>query len=97
MATKKQLINLTEQQKGWIASVVTNSLDAGQGTNQTEIIRALIDQAMVQDPETFVGHLAKLRVKARLDDIARREKALQEEKEKLTNELQQTGQLSAVR
>jgi hypothetical protein len=97
MATKKQLINLTEQQKGWIASVVTNSLDAGQGTNQTEIIRALIDQAMVQDPEAFVGHLAKLRVKARLDDIARREKALQEEKEKLTNELQQTGQLSAVR
>jgi hypothetical protein len=91
MAAKKQLINLSEQQKSWIMSVVSHSMDSGQSTNQTEIIRALVDQAMVQDPETFVGHLAKMRVKSRLDDIARREKALQEEKEKLTAELQTTG------
>jgi hypothetical protein len=91
----KQLINVTEQHKGWITSVVTEAKKAGQETNQTDIIRALLDQAMVQDPETFVQHLAKMKVRARLDDIARRERALQEEKEELTSALQKEGQLAA--
>lgn len=88
---QKQLINVSEQHKEWIKGVVSAAGEAGQETNQTDIIRALLDQAMIQDPETFVQHLAKMKVRARLDDIARREKALIEEKEQLTSELEKEG------
>lgn len=86
MLNKKQLINVTEQHKAWIESVVRFSREAGQETNQTDIIRALLDEKIVQDPESFVGHLIKMRKRARIEDLERRERALQEEKARLVAE-----------
>lgn len=84
---KKQLINVSEQHKAWIGRVVQSARENGQEeTNQTDIIRALLDQAMMQDPETFVGHLAKMRVRARLDDITRRKQAILDEEAELIRE-----------
>jgi hypothetical protein len=85
---KKQLINVTEQHKSWIASVVTAAEKEGHETNQTDIIRAILDEKMAIDPETFVMHLDKMKLRAKLEDIARRKAALQAEEEKLTEALQ---------
>jgi hypothetical protein len=95
MPPKKQLINLSEQQKSWITSVVSHSLDSGQPTNQTEIIRALVDHAMVQDPEAFLVQMNKIRLRAKLDDIQRRKKELREEEERLAEALEKGASVVA--
>jgi hypothetical protein len=85
---KKQLINVSEQHKTWVEKVVRLSKENGQETNQTDIIRALLDQAMVQDPESFVTHLSKIRARARLDDIARRKQEIMDEEAQLLREVE---------
>lgn len=89
LLNKKQLINVSEHHKQWIESVVKFANEAGQETNQTDIIRALLDEKVVQDPETFVGHLIKMKKRARIEDLERRERALQEEKAKLVAETEE--------
>lgn len=88
---KKQLINLPEDQKGWILRVVELAKAGGQETNQTEIIRALVGNAMREDPELFVTKLEKLKLKAKLDEIERKKAALAEEEERVTQALEQKG------
>lgn len=92
---KKQLINMTEQQKSWISDVVAAAAKDGQEITQTEVIRALVDQVMVQDPESFVGQLNKIRLRAKLDDIERREKELRDEKEQLSEALQEGNKVTS--
>lgn len=94
---KKQLINLPEDQKGWILRVVELAKAAGQETNQTEIIRALVGNAMREDPELFVTKLEKLKLKAKLDEIERKKTALREEEERVTQQLEQKAQLTHAR
>lgn len=90
---KKQLINLPDDQKAWIMRVVEIATQQGQDCNQTVVIRALVSSAMSENPESFAGRLAKLTLKARLDDIERRSAALEAEKAKLTEALEKDGQL----
>lgn len=85
---KKTLINLGEQRKDWVKRVVDLAVQAGSETNQTEIINVLVDQAMIEDPESFIVRLGKLKLRARIADIERRESALQAEKEKLAAEVE---------
>ena len=80
---KKQLVNLPDDQKAWIMSVVQLAIDRGQDCNQTMVLRAIVGSAMQEDPESFVGRLEDLAKKARLAEIERRFAALEAEKAKL--------------
>lgn len=92
---KKTLINLGEQRKEWVKRVVELGVQAGNETNQTEIINVLVDQAMIEDPESFVVKLGKLKLRAKLADIDRRENALRAEKERLTQAIEEGGLVNA--
>lgn len=92
---KKTLINLGEQRKEWVKRVVELGVQAGNETNQTEIINVLVDQAMIEDPESFVVKLGKLKLRAKLADIERREAAIQAEKERLTQAIEEGGLVNA--
>lgn len=84
---KKQLINLPEDQKDFIGAVVRLAEQSGLETTQTEIIRILVGREMARGPEAFVAQLKKLQLKARYDDLERREAELKAEKETLAAEL----------
>lgn len=83
----KQLINIGEQRREWIrkvhelASVPIN-----------EVMRCVIDQVSVEDPESYAGRIKKYQTKQRLEDIERRERDLKLEKEKLVSELEKHGE-----
>lgn len=96
----KQLINLSEEQREWVARVVEASKASDQfpePTSQTEVIRVLIAQAMVEDPESFVGKIGKWKLKAKLDDVTKREESLKREKEELVAMLGNRGNLVTSR
>lgn len=92
---KKTLINLGEHRKEWVKRVVELGVQAGNETNQTEIINVLVDQAMIEDPESFVVKLGKLKLRAKLADIQRREDAIKAEKERLTQAIEEGGLVNA--
>lgn len=92
---KKTLINLGEHRKVWVKQVVDLSVQAGKDTNQTEIINILVDQAMVEDPESFVSKLDRWKLKAKLADIQRRKDAIRAEEERLTQAIEQGGMVNA--
>lgn len=83
--SNKTLVKLGEERVAWLRSII--ELSEGK-TSQTEILKLLIDQARVVDPETFMAKLGKLKLKAKLDEIERKEKELQAEKDKLTSQIE---------
>lgn len=89
MSEGKQLINIGEQRREWIrkvhelASVPIN-----------EVMRCVIDQVSVEDPESYAGRIKKYQARQRLEDIERRERDLRAEKEKLVSEIEKSGDLA---
>jgi hypothetical protein len=85
---KKQLINVTQQHKDWIFKVIAVAAKKGEERNQTDVIRAIFNRAMAQDPSTFADEMAKIELRARLEDLERRKAAMRAEEEALVKELE---------
>lgn len=85
----KQLINIGEQRREWIRKV--HEL-ADVAIN--EVMRCVIDQVSVEDPESYAVRIKKYQARQKLEDLERRELALKAEKEKLVSEIEKSGELA---
>lgn len=85
----KQLINIGEQRREWIKKVHELA-----NVPINEVMRCVIDQASVEDPESYAVRIKKYQAKQRLEDIERRERDLKAEKEKLVSEIEKNGELA---
>jgi len=83
----KLLVNIGEQRKGWIEKVAQLS-----GNTVADVVRVIIDQVSVEDPESFIKKMDKVKLKMKLEDLQRRKEALQMEENKLIGELER-GQI----
>lgn len=81
----KQLINVGEHRREWIRKV--SDLSA---VPINEVMRCLIDTAAVEDPESYAVRIKKYQAKQKLEDIERRERALEEEKKQYLATLEGT-------
>jgi hypothetical protein len=84
---EKMLVNIGGQRKDWIKRVA-GLIDEG---DMTEVLKCVLDHVMVEDPESYAVKVEKWRLKTKLDDIEAREKALQEEKQRLVSSLESKG------
>lgn len=87
----KQLINVGEHRREWIRKVHELA-----NVPINEVMRCLIDQASVEDPESYAVRIKKYQARQRLEDIERRERALAEEKEQLVAELSKNGETASM-
>lgn len=85
----KQLINIGEQRREWVKRVAEIA-----DVPINEVMRCLIDGQIHEDPESYAVKIKKYQAKQRLEDIERRERALQAEKEQLVAELEKPGELA---
>lgn len=80
----KGLFNIGEQRKMWLKGV-----SSAAGCYDNDVICMLIDLASVEDAENYAVRMKKFKAKRQIEDIERREKALQEEKETLVKALEE--------
>lgn len=79
----KSIFNLGEQRKDWLKRVAATA-----GCYEVDIVCMLIDEASVEDPENFAGRMKKVKAKRKIEDIERRQAALDEEKAQAVRELE---------
>lgn len=81
---KKMLVAVGDHRREWVEKV-SGFVPEG---NMTEVFQTLIDLHSVEDPEAFAAKVMKHRLKKKLDEIEREEKALAAKKAQVVESLQ---------